>query len=143
MVLTKRPELIAERLPPDWERGYPNVWLGTTVEKQLYIERIDTLCDVPAVLHFVVAEPLLGVLHFGERIEKLDWVITGCEVGPWMSRIIMSKSWLRAIRDECDAARVPLFHKQYYSGFEKCFDGVIDGVVRQDFPNGRRQRRGR
>src|SRR5262245_19103416 len=28
LVLTKRPYLIKDRLPPDWCDGYPNVWLG-------------------------------------------------------------------------------------------------------------------
>ena len=27
-LLTKRAEFIADRLPQDWGRGYPNVWLG-------------------------------------------------------------------------------------------------------------------
>src|ERR1035437_5190480 len=30
-VLTKRAELIADRLPEDWGEGYPNVCLGVTV----------------------------------------------------------------------------------------------------------------
>ena len=36
-LLTKRPENMLEKLPADWadfEHGYPNVWLGTTVENQ-------------------------------------------------------------------------------------------------------------
>ena len=33
-ILTKRPQLIAENLPFDWEDGYPNVWLGTSVEDE-------------------------------------------------------------------------------------------------------------
>jgi len=31
-ILTKRPERIMECLPPDWGRGYENVWLGVSVE---------------------------------------------------------------------------------------------------------------
>jgi protein gp37 len=30
LILTKRPENIYERLPDDWDAGYPNVWLGVT-----------------------------------------------------------------------------------------------------------------
>lgn len=34
LLLTKRPQNIAEMLPEDWGDGYPNVWLGVTVENQ-------------------------------------------------------------------------------------------------------------
>src|SRR4051812_5023446 len=30
LMLTKRPELAADRLPADWGDGYSNVWLGVT-----------------------------------------------------------------------------------------------------------------
>jgi len=29
LILTKRPELIADLLPSDWGSGYANVWMGT------------------------------------------------------------------------------------------------------------------
>ena len=59
-MLTKRPELIADRLPSDWGTGYPNVWLGTTVEDQSQIQRLEQLVCVPAAIRFVSAEPLRG-----------------------------------------------------------------------------------
>ena len=34
LILTKRPENIKDRLPKDWENGYPNVWLGISAENQ-------------------------------------------------------------------------------------------------------------
>ncbi len=42
-ILTKRPERIADHLPPDWGEGYPNVWLGTSVENQRFAFRADIL----------------------------------------------------------------------------------------------------
>src|SRR5689334_23079211 len=62
-ILTKRPERIAGHLPPDWGRGYPNVWLGVSVENQDYVERILRLLAEPAAVHFISAEPLLGPLN--------------------------------------------------------------------------------
>jgi protein gp37 len=60
-ILTKRPERIEECLPPDWGEGYPNVWLGTTVEDQQRAdERIPWLLKVPAAVRFLSCEPLLG-----------------------------------------------------------------------------------
>ena len=58
-VLTKRAELIADRLPEDWGEGYPNVCLGVTVEMKRYLWRMDTLRNIPAKARYVIAEPLL------------------------------------------------------------------------------------
>jgi protein gp37 len=60
LLLTKRPERIFACLPEDWGQGYANVWLGTSVESQEYDARIVALLQVPAVLHFLSLEPLLG-----------------------------------------------------------------------------------
>ncbi|MCL4068177.1 phage Gp37/Gp68 family protein [Pseudomonas sp. GX19020] len=61
MLLTKRPGNIAKMLPPDWGRGYPNVWLGCTVVNQAEADRdIPKLMAVPAVVRFLSMEPLLG-----------------------------------------------------------------------------------
>lgn len=64
-ILTKRPERILSHLPADWGTGYPNVWLGVSVENQEVLgERLFNLSMVPAVVRFVSAEPLLGPLKF-------------------------------------------------------------------------------
>lgn len=65
LLLTKRPQNIRKFLPIDRRGPRPNIWLGTTVENQAEAERrIPHLLDVPAVLHFVSAEPLLGPVDF-------------------------------------------------------------------------------
>ena len=139
LVLTKRPELIRDRLPMDWglggRNGYRNVWLGVTVESQEHIERVDLLTDIPATVRFVSAEPLLGPIEFGaERLRDLDWVITGCENANKDKRRIMDPDWVRSIRDQCDSSGVKLFHKQYYVGNQLAYDGLVDGVKRLDIP---------
>ena len=67
LLLTKRPQNIRKMLPgsaigaPEWGAGWPNVWLGTTVENQEEADRrIPHLLDVPAKVHFLSCEPLLG-----------------------------------------------------------------------------------
>lgn len=134
LILTKRPELIRDRLPFDWGDGYPNVWVGVTVEDQSQINRVDILSKIPAAVHFVSAEPLLGPVRFGRRINQLDWVITGCERAGAEKRRELNLDWVRNIQDECDTAGVSLFHKQYYEGNELKYDGVIDDLVRQEWP---------
>ncbi len=64
-ILTKRPENIADRLPSDWSDGYPNVWLGVSIEnKKVQDERIPILLSVPAMTRFLSVEPLLESLSF-------------------------------------------------------------------------------
>ena len=66
---TKRPERIAQCLPPDWCDGYPNVWLLTSTENQAAADlRIPILLSVPAVVHGISAEPLLGPLDIRQWI---------------------------------------------------------------------------
>ncbi len=67
LLLTKRAQNIAKMLPEalDMPRGFswplPNVWLGTTVENQAEADRrIPHLLSVPAAVHFLSCEPLLG-----------------------------------------------------------------------------------
>lgn len=59
-LLTKRPENIARMLPDDWGRGWPNVWLGTSIEDRDVVERARILGDVPAFVRFISYEPALG-----------------------------------------------------------------------------------
>lgn len=76
MLLTKRPGNIGNMLPVpfDFDRLYPNVWLGCTVVNQAEADRdIPKLLKVPAKVRFLSMEPLLGqvdptALPYGETI---------------------------------------------------------------------------
>ena len=116
MLLTKRPENIAKMLPtgaigaPAWGTGWPNVWLGTTVEDRARLRRIDVLRRVPAVVRFLSIEPLLEDL--GEiNLTGIHLVIVGGESGPGARP--MHPAWARSIRDQCAAQGVPYFFKQW------------------------------
>ena len=61
-ILTKRPGNIKTRLPSDWGLGYPNVWLGVSVEDQSVVDRAWNLAFIPAAIRFISAEPLIGPL---------------------------------------------------------------------------------
>lgn len=62
LLLTKRHGRIARSLPADWgTTGYPNVWLGVSVEDQAAADtRIPVLLRIPARVRFLSCEPLLG-----------------------------------------------------------------------------------
>lgn len=124
-LLTKRPEEIAANLPDDWgAEGYPNVWLGTSVESQDYAERITTLLQIPARVRFLSLEPLLGPIDMSpffeyegyiddQPVRAIDWAIIGGESGPGARPFNLS--WARDIvrqRDESDGG-TRLFVKQF------------------------------
>ena len=118
-ILTKRPERMAGRLSSfprhlfdlDGEGPGPNVWLGVSVENRKQgLPRIDILRDTPAAVRFLSIEPLLEDL--GEiDLEGIDWVIVGGESGPGARP--MHPDWARSIRDQCLAAKVKFFFKQW------------------------------
>lgn len=96
--------------PATWP--LPNVWLGVSAEDQIRAdERLPDLRATPSAVRFVSAEPLLGPINFGLPKTHLDWIIVGGESGPQARP--MSANWAREIRDQCAAANVPFFFKQW------------------------------
>lgn len=132
LLLTKRPQRIAGVVPPSWLRSpRPNVWLGTSVESMDVIERVDHLREVPAVMRFLSIEPLLGALH-DLALDGIGWVIVGGESGGRARPI--HEDWVRAIRDECVAAAIPFFFKQWGGRFNKENGRTLDGKVWDEIP---------
>lgn len=80
LILTKRPERILECLPADWGDGYPNVWLGVTVENMKALHRLDILRKIPARVRFISVEPLLELIIFA-NLAGFHWMIVGGDSG--------------------------------------------------------------
>jgi protein gp37 len=128
-ILTKRAERLAElapRLP--WPK---NLWMGVSVETSEYLWRGDYLRRVPAGVRFLSLEPLLGPLE-DLKLDGIHWVIVGGESGPGARP--MNIQWVRAIRDQCVAAGVPLFFKQWGGSNKKRMGRVLDGRTWNQFP---------
>lgn len=109
-ILTKRPHRIAANLPIDWGTGYGNVWLGTSVEDSRVTDRIADLASVPARVHFLSLEPLIGPLP-NLPLTDIDWVIVGGESGPRARPV--AQEWIIDIREQCRSAHVAFFFKQW------------------------------
>lgn len=60
------------------------------------------------IMRFICVEPLLEPVQLDLR--GIAWVICGGESGPRARH--MPAEWARDVRDQCRAARVPLFMKQ-------------------------------
>jgi protein gp37 len=144
LLLTKRPAAGPRLIPPAVQQ-LPTFWFGTTVETQAYTWRLDKLLAVPAAQHFVSVEPLLGPLDLTPwlpstgRSPAVSWVICGGESGPGSRPLELA--WARAIRDQCRAAEVPFFFKQWGGPTPKSGGRLLDGQTWVQFP-GSPSRRG-
>lgn len=128
-VLTKRPERMAR-----WTAEFPapaNVWLGTSVEDQCVIQRIDRLRECRAEVRFLSLEPLIGPL---ERLalEGIHWVIVGGESGRDCRPV--RPAWVRDLRDQCRVAGVAFFFKQWGGLTPKSGGRLLDGRTWDEFP---------
>lgn len=128
-VLTKRSRRlrrIADQLSwPD------NLWMGVSVEDLAATYRIADLRQVPAAIRFLSCEPLLGPLD-GINLDGIGWVIAGGESGP--NHRPMDLSWARGIRDDCVAAGVPFFFKQWGGRTPKALGRELDGELWDEMP---------
>lgn len=142
LLLTKRPE-----------RAYglsrylaypPNLWVGTSVESEDYLWRLDYLLRIPAAGHFVSAEPLLGRLpnlsHYMKPIthiqghthhHALKWVIVGGESGA--HRRPFYSAWAAEIQVMCAMHHVPFLYKQG-SAFMSGKDRILNGRTWDETP---------
>jgi protein gp37 len=128
-VLTKRSARLARMstaLP--WA---PHVWAGVSVETARYTWRVDQLRSVPAQVRFISAEPLLGPLH-ELNLDGIHWVITGGESGPGFRTC--NPTWVRDLRDKCDAKGIAFFHKQWGGRTPKTGGRLLDGRTWDQMP---------
>ena len=156
LVLTKRPQ-IARLFFRHWISRFcdaygqmleipSNLWLGVTAEDQRRAEeRIPVLLEIPAGLRWVSIEPCLssmeirwfpirystGIFPF-EKVggpSPIDWVVLGGETGSRGRQ--MHPDWARLVRDQCRAAGVPFWFKQW----GKSQPGrVLDGRTWEEVP---------
>ena len=137
MILTKRPQNLPDYLPADWGDGYPNVWIGTTVENQIEADRRrEYLRAVPAIVHFVSYEPALGTVDW-QGWEFLKWLISGGESGPKARP--SHPDWYRAARDFCGVHNIPYLHKQngeWVTEDQSPPDAIFPGEGRDFFDDG-------
>lgn len=131
-VLTKRPKRaagLARGLP--WA---PNIWLGTSIETNDYVSRVDDLRRVPAAIRFLSCEPLIGPLPDLD-LAGLDWVIVGGESGHGARP--MDVDWVRDLRDRSLAAGVAFFFKQWGGRTPKAGGRALDGRTWDQMPTDR------
>lgn len=129
LLLTKRPENIPSRLPHNWPLS--NVWLGTSIEDRDRCWRRDLLVQIPAVVHFISAEPLLEDISEDLNLHDIEWLIAGGESGPGYRP--MDHDWARNLQKVCKHAGTAFFFKQ--SSAPRTEMGIeLDGEIRRAYP---------
>jgi len=134
-ILTKRAERLVE-LDEHLQWG-DNIWMGVSVESSEYVSRIDHLKRTSARIKFLSLEPLLGPLPHLD-LEGIDWVIVGGESGPYSRP--MRPQWVRQIRAQCVAAKVPFFFKQWGGVFKSRPGRTLDGKTWDQMPKVQRSK---
>ena len=133
-VLTKRSDrlkdLLNGRLRFAAERKH--IWWGVSVEDRKYgLPRIEDLRNSPAGVRFLSVEPLLEDL--GElNLSGINWLIVGGESGPGARPI--QKEWVISIREQCQAAGVPFFFKQWGGNRKARYGRELDGRTYDEYP---------
>lgn len=126
IVLTKRPHRLTTFAERYHIHPFANVWVGTTVETQDQMGRLDHLVKFPSAVKLVSIEPMLGDFSM-VSLKGLDWVICGAETGS--RRRPMDKDWARRLLERCQALGIPFFFKKDSAGL-----GTLDGKAYHEFP---------
>lgn len=155
MYAGSNPDLAQDYVTTTWP--LPNVWLGVSVEDQKRADlRVPALLGTPAAMRWLSCEPLLGPVNLDEVARSdnpdggwsaiaslghgeqprigvgIDWVVVGGESGP--SARPMDPDWPRALRDQCVAAGVPFFFKQWGGRTPKANGRELDGRTWDEYP---------
>jgi protein gp37 len=154
LVLTKRPSLIASRLPKGWPEEFPNVWLGVSTGSVGTLNKMDVLRKIPIhekAVRWISAEPLLEDISRDINLDGFGWVVAGGESGSgkeyvwdsakpmtydWESggRRTMQIAWAENLRDKVKAAGLPFMFKQVTSPNSGVGVNALGGVDWHEFP---------
>ena len=134
-LLTKRPgEAVKYARKNPWP---DNAWIGTSIEDQKRAVRAQVITRIPAPVRFLSVEPLLGPVQLD--LTGINWVIVGGESGH--GHRPMAREWAISVRDQCRAAGVAFFFKQWGGQTPNAGGHLLDGVVHHEFPTPVRRRR--
>lgn len=131
-VLTKRPERMAAMFSAKELRTLPQVWIGTSVESDAVVDRINHLISILNMTRFVSFEPLIGPVGT-LNLEGVHWAIIGGESGP-NSRPMMIE-WVEQIEKACRRAGTAFFFKQWGGRNKKATGRELRGRTYDEYPH--------
>jgi protein gp37 len=134
-LFTKRPERVAECLPPDWGDGWENVFFNVSCENQQAAdERIPLMFSLPFKHKGIMAAPFIGAVSLKKYLPQgqIEQVIAGGE--NYDGSRPLDYAWVKNLYDECVGAGVRFCFIETGSLFIK--DGKtyhVGDKVRQSF----------
>jgi protein gp37 len=132
-VLTKRSSLLQKFVNERYASrpAPPHIWLGVSVENERATSRIPHLQNAKAAVRFLSVEPFIGPV--GKlKLDGIDWVIVGGESGPRARP--MDTNWAIDVRNQCVAAGVAFFFKQWGGRSPKSGGRLLEGKEWNQFP---------
>ncbi len=134
-LLTKRSSLMRNYLRSRYgvQPAPAHIWLGVSIEDYRSRSRVEHLQETPATVRFLSIEPLIGPVGSVD-LSGIHWVIAGGESGPGARP--MHIDWLREVRDNCAAQRIPFFFKQWGGVRPKSGGRSLDGREWNQLPSG-------
>jgi protein gp37 len=136
-VLTKRSSLLRKFLNDRYRvrKAPAHMWFGVSVENEQATSRIAHLQNANAGIRFLSIEPLIAPVGQLD-LSDIDWVIVGGESGQRPRP--MDPEWAIDIRNQCIAACVPFFLKQWGGRSPKTSGRLLEGREWNQFPTKRR-----
>lgn len=132
-VLTKRADILHYYDSEGWLNWSHNIWMGVSVENEKVTHRISHLAATGARVKFLSCEPLIGPLP-NMTLQGIDWVIVGGESG--RKPRPMKSEWVSEIKDQCLAADVAFFFKQWGGTNKKKTGRELEGRTWDEMPVG-------
>ncbi len=132
-VLTKRSSRMLKYLRTRYGNADApaNIWMGVSIEDGTKLSRLRHLVQVRVPIRFLSIEPLIGPV--GKLpLDGVGWVIVGGESGPGARP--MDADWVRDIREQCLAHKVPFFFKQWGGLRPKSGGRTLDGKLWNQWP---------
>jgi protein gp37 len=132
-ILTKRSSLLQKFINDRYKtRPAPvHIWFGVSVEDSRATSRIAHLRNANAAVRFLSVEPLIGSVG-RLNLAGIDWVIVGGESGPHARP--MHTQWAIEVRNQCLAAKVAFFFKQWGGRSPKSGGRLLEGEEWNQFP---------
>jgi protein gp37 len=139
-VLTKRSSLMQKFVNERYRDRVASrhIWFGVSVENVQAVSRIAHLQKANTGVRFLSIEPLIAPVGRLD-LRNIDWVIVGGESGPGARP--MDPAWAIDVRNQCLAAGVAFFFKQWGGRSPKTGGRLLEGREWNQFPKTRRDAR--
>lgn len=106
-LLTKRPQRVAQCLPPDWGNGWEHVFFNVTCENQRRAdERMPLLQSLPFRHKGVMAAPLIGEVSLRKWLDMGFVEQVACGGENYGGERPCHFTWVQRLHEECRAADV-------------------------------------